>query len=320
MVPYAAAPALGTQRLDTYTFALELTTKINKHFPGDIKYESVIRCALPLTVKRQPDACKNRFLATNQLPSPLRTMIPMGPRPNTCNVEVRMMSDITLDSDLGEGPSKRGRKDSDCDAQPVWTRFSTPCRDLGSTKVNQRGDLGTNSDAGSPEPTPQAVSILLSTRKRAFEDSPTRQSAARRSARPSSELPASRSAQSYLRPDPNNCNKPPIRVPPRSPDWNRTEKFPYGQFHSCLDEMEKQSPTWSEAKSRAASPWLIQFARNDKRCDSVVGSPQRSAESRAMTEDDVKAWQREIQRNYQESLENKENVEMLEAEAWSDEE
>ena len=56
-VPPALASCTGVERQDTYTMPLELTASVIKHFPGHIRYESIMRCAFPLTIRRRPDAC-----------------------------------------------------------------------------------------------------------------------------------------------------------------------------------------------------------------------------------------------------------------------
>lgn len=58
IVPSDIASAIGMQRSDTYTIPVKLTASISKLFPGDIRLESTIRCALPLTIKRRPEICR----------------------------------------------------------------------------------------------------------------------------------------------------------------------------------------------------------------------------------------------------------------------
>lgn len=67
-VPRALASAVGAERHDGYTMALELTTTITKYFPDEIRYEIVIRCALPLTIKRRPDSCQEIELTESLKP------------------------------------------------------------------------------------------------------------------------------------------------------------------------------------------------------------------------------------------------------------
>ncbi|KAI7324727.1 hypothetical protein KC315_g8161 [Hortaea werneckii] len=56
-VPQRRAAYCGAGRLDAYTIPLELKVVITRLFAADIRFEQVIRVALPLTVRRQPDRC-----------------------------------------------------------------------------------------------------------------------------------------------------------------------------------------------------------------------------------------------------------------------
>lgn len=56
-MPQRRAAYSGAGRLDAYTIPLELQAIVTRHFPADIRFEQVIRVALPLTVRRQPDRC-----------------------------------------------------------------------------------------------------------------------------------------------------------------------------------------------------------------------------------------------------------------------
>ncbi|EMC94151.1 hypothetical protein BAUCODRAFT_222411 [Baudoinia panamericana UAMH 10762] len=56
-VPPHLAANQGAERLDCYTMGLEIMAIITKHFAGDIRLERVIRCGVPLTVRRRPDRC-----------------------------------------------------------------------------------------------------------------------------------------------------------------------------------------------------------------------------------------------------------------------
>ena len=56
-VPQRRAAYCGAGRLDAYTIPLELKAVITRVFAADIRFEQVIRVALPLTVRRQPDRC-----------------------------------------------------------------------------------------------------------------------------------------------------------------------------------------------------------------------------------------------------------------------
>lgn len=57
VVPRKMASQVGAERFETYTILLGLTAHVIRHFPGQMMYERVIRCDLPLTVKRQPSRC-----------------------------------------------------------------------------------------------------------------------------------------------------------------------------------------------------------------------------------------------------------------------
>ncbi|KAI7359738.1 hypothetical protein KC354_g9265 [Hortaea werneckii] len=56
-VPQRRAAYCGAGRLDAYTIPLELKVVITRLFAADIRFEQVIRVALPLTVRRQPNRC-----------------------------------------------------------------------------------------------------------------------------------------------------------------------------------------------------------------------------------------------------------------------
>jgi len=56
-VPTHLAANAGSERQDAYTIPMELTATITKHFPAGIRFERVIRIALPLTVRRRPSRC-----------------------------------------------------------------------------------------------------------------------------------------------------------------------------------------------------------------------------------------------------------------------
>lgn len=81
-VPPTIATASGAGRLDAYTMPLDLTAIVTKQFPGNIAYQSTLRCALPITVKRRPDFCASSGGSVS-LPSPLERLLATGP-PRTC--------------------------------------------------------------------------------------------------------------------------------------------------------------------------------------------------------------------------------------------
>ena len=59
IVPRDIASCIGAERFEAYTVPLELTARITKHFPGCMRFERIVRCTLPLTVKRSPSRCKS---------------------------------------------------------------------------------------------------------------------------------------------------------------------------------------------------------------------------------------------------------------------
>lgn len=352
-VPYSLAPTLGTQRLDSYTLALELTTKVTKRFPGGIAYETLIRCALPLTVKRQPDECIDRYRAMYKFPSPLKSMAPLVPHHSNFNVQVRMVRDVTLHSDVQQGlPLPQSpRRASGCGSPIEDVRYSTPCRDMGSTKVNRRGELGSDSNGGSPDPTPRAVSILLSPEKANFARSPTFDC---RNNKYPTKSPNERSPEKMPHPFRNKND--------RSLQWyleNSAEASSSSTSGRAAGrDGLKDSPNFEgSAKNERAERFKAWVSRNSGKhrdhkyrgkCEdhsrsnkgrkaresgakASYGTPEHSPDkSTDLTEDDEDAWQNKIQRNYQEFLEDKENLrekfdfdsdsETMQAEAWSDEE
>jgi hypothetical protein len=176
-VPLAIASVAGVQRQDAYTMPLEVTASITKVFPGGIRYENVIRCALPLTVKRRPDDCGSCYGPVS-LPSPVKSLlsIPGLELPPPMNVEVRMMRNIRLHSDnqnetevepdSKQRPStprvSRLRKRTKTPLGPRAPNVGDEPREMGPTHVDKRGDLASDSDDGTPEHTPKAVNIHLS--------------------------------------------------------------------------------------------------------------------------------------------------------------
>ncbi|GAB1744225.1 hypothetical protein NU219Hw_g1378t1 [Hortaea werneckii] len=56
-VPQRRAAYCGAGRLDSYTIPLELKVVITRLFAANVCFEQVVRVALPLTVRRQPDRC-----------------------------------------------------------------------------------------------------------------------------------------------------------------------------------------------------------------------------------------------------------------------
>jgi hypothetical protein len=188
-VPPKIASVAGVQRQDVYTMPLEITASITKVFPGGIRYENVIRCALPLTVKRRPDDCGPIYERVSH-PSPVRSLlsIPGLTLPPPMNVEVRMMRDFTHSSGPGQEFSpewkhypttprvQRLRGKAKTPLGPRAPNIRDDTRELGSTHIDKRGDLASDSERGTPEPTPKAVPIHLSPQRlRASDRSAKRQ-------------------------------------------------------------------------------------------------------------------------------------------------
>ncbi|KAK0309962.1 hypothetical protein LTR01_004160 [Friedmanniomyces endolithicus] len=72
IVPHQRAREEGALRLDAYTIPLHVMAILTKHFAGDVRLETVVRCTVPLTVKRRPDQCVE---VEDRISSPpLRTM------------------------------------------------------------------------------------------------------------------------------------------------------------------------------------------------------------------------------------------------------
>lgn len=113
---------------------LELVAIIVKSYPGSVKYETTIRCEIPITVRRRPDECAS-LRAFDQLPSPAKRFLHKASyehlRAPWTNVEVRMVPEIPLDVNFG------------------------------STHVNRRGELASDSEDGSPMKSPEAIDVPL---------------------------------------------------------------------------------------------------------------------------------------------------------------
>lgn len=246
-----------------------------------------------------------------------------------------MVRDITLHSDVEQGSPDRANREarhSASTAQPASPRYSTPCRDLGTTKVNRRGDLGSDSDVGSPDPTPRAVSILLSPEKRSpggpslekwspdewtCERRPFQQRTAYFRTGSPPERFATRSIQIRNRLPPGD------RV--GHADQRMTESIsagkPMGELRNHLDDANMTRSGGQHSVDDKSDPYG-EGPSAHARCDSVMSPPENTPEHpkeiARMTEDDVASWQQEIQLNYQKSLEDKENTTMMQAEVWSD--
>ncbi|KAI7256112.1 hypothetical protein KC343_g4263 [Hortaea werneckii] len=68
-VPQRRAAHCGAGRLDAYTIPLELKVVLTRLFAADVRFEQVIRVALPLTVRRQPDRCGITEMPSHASPS-----------------------------------------------------------------------------------------------------------------------------------------------------------------------------------------------------------------------------------------------------------
>ncbi|KAM3417571.1 hypothetical protein BST61_g5807 [Cercospora zeina] len=128
--------------------SLDVVVLITQYYPRDIKYETTIRCAIPITVRRRPDVCAS-LPSFHQLPSPVKQMLSKrsgdaGHSMRFTPLEVRMVFEVPLEADFG------------------------------STHVNRRGELASDSDDGSPLKSPVPVDILLSPEKESWarEDTP----------------------------------------------------------------------------------------------------------------------------------------------------
>lgn len=248
-----------------------------------------------------------------------------------------MVRDITLHSDVEDRSSNHGWEHTIRTSPSSVPRFSTPCRDMGATKVNRRGDLGSDSDASSPDPTPRAVSILLSPEKRPLQDSPTRRLPLR-SVGSSPDLIAVRSGQKLPRLSRRDSKRCEARVPLRPYSWEILEDLsswtePIGRPAACgatrsgktlreteyTEEVNSRPVKGGEGSSRGnPSNSYDDHDSDGVSVDGALGTPPPSIKPADMSERDVEAWQREIQRNYQELLEHKDDTIMMRAEAWSD--
>lgn len=71
-VPHGIAAEVGAERFEAYTMPLELMAHISKRFPGSMRFERVIRCVLPVTVRRRPTSCSvpRERLSSPAIPRP----------------------------------------------------------------------------------------------------------------------------------------------------------------------------------------------------------------------------------------------------------
>jgi hypothetical protein len=176
---------MGAQRHDVYTMPLELTTTLVKHFPDAIRYEIVIRCALPLSVKRRPDDCRSpaaslpgRAISSSLQPVEEKKMkqiredsaicpLPVfdSPLEDVWNPSHRDLTPIEIRSahisyDYSTLNSPRSRQSSAKTEALTWD--DAPLLDLGATHVNRRSELDSNSESGTPLASPAAELLTLS--------------------------------------------------------------------------------------------------------------------------------------------------------------
>ncbi|KXS99374.1 hypothetical protein AC578_8991 [Pseudocercospora eumusae] len=165
-VPSVMASQIGAQRQDVFTMPLELSAKVTKHYLGGVRHETFMRCAMPLTVKRRPDAC-DQLAGDQSLPSPLRGLIlsKRTARQNTSmrmrDFEGRMLRDMQLEdlSPCASPRSEAAEQSIGTFAERPGTVMRTPPRF--TTHINRRGELGDASDEGSPLKSPVAEDITL---------------------------------------------------------------------------------------------------------------------------------------------------------------
>lgn len=184
-IPRSLASAAGVERNDMYTIPLELLTTIVKHFPDGIRYETVIRCALPLTIKRRPDFCRSptdegplksaekkySMLAVDGKSWPLGTDARLCDHKPTQVTSLRtfLAATVVPHRDLTPLEVRTARIIYDrSDPTPRTPGTASTATggelllDLGSTHVNRRGELDSESDVGTPLESPAADLLTLS--------------------------------------------------------------------------------------------------------------------------------------------------------------
>jgi hypothetical protein len=165
-----------------YTIVLDVTARITKHFHSAIRYLEIIRCSVPVTIRRRPDHCLDSG-GTDKLPSPLKALLARNFRQPTSpplsartSFEIRMLQSTKIrnprmDGTAPSSPSNRRITPFARTPRHVRQKFTSDhCvsevfEDLGSTHINRRGELASDSDDGSVLATPQAVDIWLSPQK-----------------------------------------------------------------------------------------------------------------------------------------------------------
>lgn len=165
-VPSVMASHMGAQRQDVFTMPLELSAKVTKHYLDVVRHETFMRCAMPLTVKRRPDAC-DQLAGDQSLPSPLRGLISskrtarQTPSVRMRDLEKRMIRDMQLEnsSPFASPRSEAAEQSMGNLAERPRTVMRTPPRF--TTHINRRGELGDASDEGSPLKSPVAEDIAL---------------------------------------------------------------------------------------------------------------------------------------------------------------
>lgn len=88
-VPAKMASLIGAERVDAYTVPLELTTRLTRRF-GNMRFERIFRCVLPLTVKRRAARCTNCSYA-----SPFSSPEKLNARPSLARLPL-MRSPVKL--------------------------------------------------------------------------------------------------------------------------------------------------------------------------------------------------------------------------------
>jgi hypothetical protein len=152
---------------------LELTTTLVKHFPDAIRYEIVIRCALPLTVKRRPDDCQSPAAPDTDrvgrhLTQPVKEIPIKRPRDDSAPGTLPFL-DCPLPEVSVNASSKNSASRSPCSTSAILLAAAQNLKenddsiiDLDATHVNRRNELDSVSEAGTPWASPAAELLTLS--------------------------------------------------------------------------------------------------------------------------------------------------------------
>jgi hypothetical protein len=166
---------------------LELTTTLVKHFPDAIRYEIIIRCALPLTVKRRPDHCQSPAVpdtdrAGRHLTQPVKEIPIKCPRDDSApgtlpfldcplpEVSINAKRELTpISIETANASSKNSASTSPCSTSAILLAAAQHLHendesiiDLGTTHVNRRNELDSASESGTPWASPTAELLTLS--------------------------------------------------------------------------------------------------------------------------------------------------------------